>query len=248
MERKEYESLLRDLQIELLKLQKWVLKKGHRLVILFEGRDGAGKGGTILRIMQHLNPRSARVVALPKPTSAERGQWYFQRYVRHLPTTGEIVLFDRSWYNRAGVERVMGFCSDQQYEEFLREVPQFESMLVDSGIRLIKFWLEVSRKEQRRRLNARRKDALKQWKLSPMDELAQKKWNDYTRAKRVMFLRTHLPQAPWVVARSDDKKRARINVIRFLLHQFDYAGKDKKVACVPDGDIIGHSLNPVFGL
>src|SRR5262249_23906111 len=225
MERKEYEALLRDLQIELLKLQKWVLKKGRRIVVLFEGRNGAGKGGTILRIMQHLNPRSARTVALPKPTEAERGQWYFQRYVERLPTMGEIVLFDRSWYNRAGVERVMGFCTDKQYEEFLREVPQFENMLVSSGIRLIKFWLEVNRQEQKRRIKARQKDALKQWKLSPMDALAQKKWNDYTRAKRVMFLRTHMPDAPWIVIRSDDKKRARINCIRSLLNQFDYGGK-----------------------
>src|SRR5262249_43577150 len=173
MERKEYEALLRDLQIELLKLQRWALKKGRRIVVIFEGRDGAGKGGTILRIMQHLNPRSARTVALPKPTDVERGQWYFQRYVERLPTSGEIVLFDRSWYNRAGVEHVMGFCTQEQYEEFLREVPQFENMLVSSGIRLIKFWLEVTRTEQKRRLKSRQKDALKQWKLSPMDEFAQ---------------------------------------------------------------------------
>ncbi len=248
MERKEYEALLRNLQIELLKLQRWVAKKGHRIVVLFEGRDGAGKGGTILRIMQHLNPRSARVVALPKPTPVQLGQWYFQRYVAHLPSFGEIVLFDRSWYNRAGVERVMGFCTDKQYEEFLREVPQFENMLVNSGIHLIKFWLEVDKAEQKRRLKARQQDALKQWKLSPMDAEAQKLWNDYTRAKRTMFLRTHMPVAPWIVARSDDKKRARINVIRYLLRQFDYSGKNNKVACTPDYDIVGHALNPVFGM
>lgn len=247
MGRKDYEQKLVELQIELIKLQRWVIKKGQKLLVIFEGRDGAGKGGTILRIMQHLNPRTARKVALNKPTEVERGQLYFQRYVQHLPTTGEIVLFDRSWYNRAGVERVMGFCSDEEYEEFMRAVPEFETMVVNSGTKLLKVWLEVTRAEQARRLAARKKDPLKQWKLSPMDDYAQEKWDEYTAAKREMFRRTHQPHAPWFVIRSDDKKRARINCIRGLLSVFDYSGKDERVAVRPDPAIVGHALNPEFG-
>ncbi len=247
MRRKDYEALLTNLQIELLKLQRWVQKEGQKIIVLFEGRDGAGKGGTILRIMQHLNPRSARKVALSKPTAEQIGQWYFQRYVEHLPTRGEIVLFDRSWYNRAGVERVMGYCTEDEYEEFMRSVPQFETMLVNSGITLLKFWLDVTKAEQKRRLLARRKDPLKQWKLSPMDEEAQKRWDAYTVAKREMFRRTHQPFAPWIVIRSDDKKRGRINCIRALLSGFTYSGRDRKIACDPDIDIVGHALNPEFG-
>lgn len=247
MGRKEYETLLRELQIELIKLQRWVQNKGNKIAVIFEGRDGAGKGGTILRITQHLNPRSARKVALAKPTDLEKGQWYFQRYALHLPTAGEIVIFDRSWYNRAGVEQVMGFCSDGEYEEFMRAVPEFETMLANAGIHLVKLWLEVTKDEQKRRLEARKKDPLKHWKLSPIDEFAQKKWEDYTQCKREMFKRTHQPHAPWIVVRSDDKKRARINCIRALLTGFNYTDKDKKVARAPDPDIVGHALNPEFG-
>ncbi len=247
MKRKEYEPLLRDLQIELLKLQRWVLNKGKRVVVLFEGRDGAGKGGTILRVTQHLNPRTLRKVALTKPNEMERGEWCFQRYVEHLPTTGEIVLFDRSWYNRAGVERVMGFCTRQEYDDFMRSVPQFESMLVNAGISLLKFWLDISSDEQKRRLASRKEDPLKRWKLSPMDDVAQEKWDDYTTAKREMFRRTHLPHAPWTVVRSDDKKLARVNCIRALLQQFDYDKKDEVVACAPDRHIVGSATDPAFG-
>jgi polyphosphate kinase 2 len=248
MARKYYEQKLVELQIELIKLQRWVVKKGHKVLVIFEGRDGAGKGGTILRIMQHLNPRAARKVALNKPSEVERGQWYFQRYAQHLPAAGEIVLFDRSWYNRAGVERVMGFCTDEEYTEFMRAVPEFETMVVNSGVKLLKVWLEVSREEQARRLEARKKDPLKQWKLSPMDDYAQEKWEEYSVAKREMFIRTHQPHAPWFVIRSDDKKRARINCIRGLLRVFDYSDKDERVAIRPDPAIVGHALNPEFGL
>ena len=247
MKRKEYEPLLRDLQIELLKLQLWALKRGKRIVVVFEGRDGAGKGGTILRITQHLNPRTARKVALTKPSDVERGEWYFQRYVEHLPTAGEIVLFDRSWYNRAGVERVMGFCTDVEYLDFMRSVPQFESMLVSAGTNLLKFWLDISSNEQKRRLASRKKDPLKHWKLSPMDDFAQEKWDDYTTAKREMFRRTHLPHSPWTVVKSDDKKLARINCIRALLNHFDYDKKDKTVARPPESNVVGSALDPVFG-
>lgn len=247
MKRKEYEELLVDLQIELLMLQRWVIKEGKKVVVIFEGRDAAGKGGTIGRIMQHLNPRSARTVALAKPTEKEQGQWYFERYVKRLPTKGEIVLFDRSWYNRAGVERVMGFCTEEEYQEFLRAAPQFEQMLINADIHLVKYWLDVSKKEQRRRFEAREKDPLKQWKLSPMDAAAQERWDEYTEAKHAMFHLTHTPHAPWTVVKSDDKKRARINTIRHLLSCFDYSKKDKKVAVAPDPAIVGNALNPEFG-
>jgi polyphosphate kinase 2 len=225
LRRSSYEREKFRLQVELLKLQAWVKDTGQRVVILFEGRDAAGKGGTIKRFMEHLNPRGARVVALEKPTEAERGQWYFQRFVSQLPTRGEIVLFDRSWYNRAGVERVMGFCTDEEYREFVRQTPEFERNLVRSGIHLIKFWFSVSRKEQRRRFKERQAHPLKQWKLSPIDLASLDKWEDYTRAKEAMFFETDTADAPWTVIKSDCKKRARLNAIRYALHQLPYAAK-----------------------
>jgi len=226
MSRKAYEKQKYRLQVELLKLQAWVKATGAKVVILFEGRDAAGKGGTIKRFMEHLNPRGARVVALEKPSEVERGQWYFQRYVQHLPTAGEIVLFDRSWYNRAGVERVMGFCSDAEYQEFMRQAPEFERNLARSGVHLIKFWFSVSREEQRRRFKERRAHPLKQWKLSPIDLASLDKWDDYTRAKEAMFFHTDIAEAPWTVVKSDCKKRARLNAMRHVLHQLPYANKD----------------------
>lgn len=224
--RRDYEREKFLLQTELLKLQSWVKESQQRLVILFEGRDAAGKGGTIKRFMEHLNPRGARVVALEKPSEVERGQWYFQRYIEHLPTTGEIVLFDRSWYNRAGVERVMGFCSDEEYREFLRQAPEFERNLVRSGIHLIKFWFSVSRAEQRRRFKERKVHPLKQWKLSPIDLASLDKWDDYTHAKEAMFFATDTADSPWTVVKSDDKKRARLNALRYVLHSLPYKDKD----------------------
>lgn len=238
MKRSEYEELKEPLQIELLKLQKWINETGGRVVILFEGRDAAGKGGTIKRFMEHLNPRGARVVALQKPNKRERAQWYFQRYVAQLPTAGEIVLFDRSWYNRAGVERVMGFSSIAEYEEFMRAVPQFEQMLVNSGILLFKYWFAITRKEQERRFHARETDPLKHWKLSPMDIESQSRWVEYTAAKNAMFQETEIPWAPWVVVKSNDKKRARINCMRDLLHRIDYDSKDPKIAKAPEPEIV----------
>ncbi len=226
MSRKNYEAQKYLLQVELLKLQIWVKETGQRVVILFEGRDAAGKGGTIKRFMEHLNPRGARVVALEKPTETERGQWYFQRYVEHLPTAGEIVLFDRSWYNRAGVERVMGFCNPGEYDEFMRQCPDFERHLVRSGIHLIKFWFSVSRAEQRRRFKEREAHPLKQWKLSPIDMASLDKWEDYTKAKEAMFFETDTADAPWTVIKSDCKKRARLNAMRYVLHKLPYAKKD----------------------
>ena len=225
MSRKNYEQQKYRLQVELLKLQKWVRATGQRVVILFEGRDAAGKGGTIKRFMEHLNPRGARVVALDKPTQTELGQWYFQRYIQHLPTAGEIVLFDRSWFNRAGVERVMGFCTDDEYAEFMRQAPEFERNLVRSGIQLIKFWYSVSRSEQRRRFKEREAHPLKQWKLSPVDLASLDKWDDYTRAKEAVFFYTDTADAPWTVIKSDCKKRARLNAMRYVLHKLPYAGK-----------------------
>lgn len=225
MQRKNYERQKYRLQVELLKLQAWVKETGQKVVILFEGRDAAGKGGAIKRFMEHLNPRGARVVALEKPTETERGQWYFQRYVQHLPTNGEIVLFDRSWYNRAGVERVMGFCSDQEYSEFVRQAPEFERMLARNGIHLIKFWFSVSREEQRRRFGERKLHPLKQWKLSPIDMASLDKWDDYTKAKEAMFFHTDTADAPWTVIKSDCKKRARLNAMRYILHKLPYANK-----------------------
>ena len=237
--RDEYEHTKRMLQIELLKAQSWIKDTGQRLVVLFEGRDAAGKGGTIKRFMEHLNPRGASVVALAAPTERERGQWYFQRYVAHLPTRGEIVLFDRSWYNRAVVERVMGFCSDEDYEEFMREVPEFEQMLTRSGVRLVKLWFSVSRREQITRFVIRRIDPVRQWKLSPTDLASLDRWDDYTDAKEEMFLRTHIPNAPWTVVRTNDKKRGRLEALRFVLHQLDYPDKDHTVIGAPDPLIVG---------
>ncbi|MBB1075737.1 polyphosphate kinase 2 [Rhodoferax sp. 4810] len=226
MSRKRYEAEKYKLQVELLKLQSWAKESGQRVVILFEGRDAAGKGGTIRRFMEHLNPRGARVVALEKPSDAERGQWYFQRYVQHLPTAGEIVLFDRSWYNRACVERVMGFCSENEYQQFIHQAPLFERQLVQSGVYLIKFWFSVSRKEQRRRFKERELHPLKQWKLSPIDLASLDKWDDYTKAKEAMFFETDTADAPWTVIKSDCKKRARLNAMRYVLHKLPYTNKE----------------------
>lgn len=222
-QRRVYFRELLRLQAELVKLQDWVVATGHKLVIVFEGRDAAGKGGVIKRIMQRLNPRVCRVVALPAPNDRERTQWYFQRYVPHLPAGGEIVLFDRSWYNRAGVEKVMGFCTDEQYEAFFRDVPEFEKMLVRSGIQLIKYWFSISDEEQELRFLGRIHDPLKQWKLSPMDLESRRRWEHYTKAKEVMLERTHIPESPWWVVPADDKKKARLNCISHLLHQMHYA-------------------------
>lgn len=239
--RKRYEREKFGLQVELLKLQAWVKETGARVVILFEGRDAAGKGGTIKRFMEHLNPRGARVVALEKPTSAESGQWYFQRYVAHLPTKGEIVLFDRSWYNRAGVERVMGFCTDEEYQEFMRECPDFERFLVRSGIYLVKFWFSVSQDEQRRRFKERELHPLKRWKLSPIDKASLDKWDDYTRAKEAMFFTTDTADCPWTVVKSDDKKRARLNAMRYVLNRIPYANKDAQIVGTADPLIVARA-------
>ena len=241
LRRSTYEAEKFRLQVELLKLQAWVKETGQRVVILFEGRDAAGKGGTIKRFMEHLNPRGARVVALEKPTAEETGQWYFQRYVQHLPTRGEIVLFDRSWYNRAGVERVMGFCSDPEYQEFMRQAPEFERHLVRSGVHLIKFWFSVSQKEQRRRFKEREGHPLKQWKLSPIDMASLDKWEDYTRAKEAMFFETDTADAPWTVIKSDCKKRARLNAMRYVLHKLPYGKKDMEQVGKLDPLIVGRA-------
>ncbi len=241
MSRKSYEKQKYHLQIELLKLQAWVKETGQKVVILFEGRDAAGKGGTIKRFMENLNPRGARVIALEKPTETERGQWYFQRYVQNLPTAGEIVLFDRSWYNRAGVERVMGFCTDSQYNEFMRQAPEFERMLTQSGIHLIKFWFSVSQKEQHRRFKERQVHPLKQWKLSPVDLASLDKWDSYTKAKEAMFFATDTADAPWTVIKSDCKKRARLNGLRFILQKIPYTNKDLTKIGQVDPLIVGRA-------
>ena len=239
LSRKSYERQKYRLQVELLKLQAWVKETKQRLIILFEGRDAAGKGGTIKRFMEHLNPRGARVVALDKPSDVERGQWYFQRYISHLPTAGEIVLFDRSWYNRAGVERVMGFCSEEEYQQFLRDVPEFERQLVRSGIHLFKFWFSVSRDEQRRRFKERRLHPLKQWKLSVVDRASLDKWDDYTRAKEAMFLHCDTSDAPWTVIKSDCKKRARLNALRYILNRMPYVNRQADSVGAVDPLIVG---------
>ena len=226
LERQRYFRELFRLQGELVKLQDWVVATGHKMVILFEGRDAAGKGGIIKRITQRLNPRVCRVAALPAPNDRERTQWYFQRYVSHLPAAGEIVLFDRSWYNRAGVERVMGFCSNAEYDEFMRQAPEFERHLVRSGVHVFKFWFSVSRAEQRRRFKEREAHPLKQWKLSPIDMASLDKWEDYTKAKEAMFFETDTADAPWTVIKSDCKKRARLNAMRYVLHKLPYTNKD----------------------
>jgi len=239
MPRPEYEHRKRQLQIELIKLQNWVQDTGQRIVIVFEGRDAAGKGGTIKRFMEHLNPRYARTVALTKPSERETSQWYFQRYVPHLPAAGEIVLFDRSWYNRAGVELVMGFCTPEEYLEFMRETPQLERMWARSGLHLVKFWFSVTQSEQRTRFVIRRVDPVRQWKLSPMDLQSLDKWDDYTEAKEAMFHYTDTPECPWTVVKSNDKKRARLQAIRHVLSLFDYPDKDHDVIGQPDTAIIG---------
>ena len=229
-----YDEELEALQVELVKLQRWVQSNNRRIAILFEGRDAAGKGGTIRRFMEHLNPRAARVVALEKPTERERTQWYFQRYIQHLPASGEIVLFDRSWYNRAGVERVMGFCHANDYLEFMRETPELERMLVRSGIRLFKFWFSVTRDEQRRRFEERERDPLKQWKLSPIDRASLDKWDGYTEAKEAMFFYTDTADAPWTIIKSDDKKRARLNCIAHFLGSIPYTVQERPAIALPE--------------
>jgi polyphosphate kinase 2 len=239
MQRAEYEKLKGELQAELLKVQNWVKQTGQRVVSLFEGRDAAGKGGTIKRFMEHLNPRAAHVVALEKPTESERGQWYFQRYIQQLPTKGELVFFDRSWYNRPGVELVMGFCTSKEYLEFLRQAPSLERMLVNSGLQMFKYWFSVSRCEQLRRFHARKLDPLKQWKLSPVDLESLGRWNEYTKAKEAMFFYTDTADSPWTVIKSDDKKRARINCMRHFLFHLDYPEKDESVLGQPDPLIVG---------
>jgi len=245
LDRDIYEEEKYQLQIELLKFQNYAQDTGTKHVILFEGRDAAGKGGTIKRFMEHLNPRAARVVALTKPTETELGQWYFHRYVTHLPTAGEMVLFDRSWYNRAGVERVMGFVTDRDHDIFLREAPLFEGMLVESGFSLTKLWFSVTQSEQRTRFAIRQIDPVRQWKLSPMDIASLDKWDDYTEAKEAMFFYTDTADAPWIVVKSNDKKRARLEAIRHVLAQFDYDGKDTEVAIPPDPKIVGRGLREI---
>lgn len=239
MRREDYFPALFKLQAELIKMHHWVEHTGAKVLVLFEGRDSAGKGGAIKRITQRLNPRVCRVVALPKPTDRQRTQWYFQRYVEHLPAGGEIVLFDRSWYNRAGVERVMGFCASLDYLEFMRQVPDLERMLARSGIHLFKYWFSVTREEQDRRFTSRKRDPLKQWKLSPIDEQSRDKWVEYTQAKEAMFFYTDTKDAPWTVVKSDDKKRARLNCMQDFLSRLDYPGKDPSVVHGPDPLIVG---------
>ncbi|MBT8414678.1 MAG: polyphosphate kinase 2 [Boseongicola sp.] len=247
LSRSSYEAEKAALQAELLKVQLWVQDTGQKVVMLFEGRDAAGKGGTIKRFTEHLNPRTARVVALNKPTDEERGQWFYQRYIKHLPTDGEIVFYDRSWYNRAGVERVMGFCEPGEYLEFMRETPELERMLTRSGIKLIKYWFSVTQGEQHRRFKARETDPLKRWKLSPVDRASLDKWEDYTEAKEAMFFYTDTADAPWTVVKSDDKKRARLNCMRHFLAQFDYPDKDTSIAQLPDPKIVGEASHVIHG-
>ncbi len=242
---KYYMERMGELQVELLKAQNWIKETGQRVIVLFEGRDAAGKGGTIKRFMEHLNPRGASVVALEKPSDRERTQWYFQRYVEHLPSAGEIVFFDRSWYNRAGVERVMGFCKPEEYLEFMRECPELERMFVRSGIKLFKYWFSVTQEEQRRRFNSRLTDPLKQWKLSPIDRASLDKWNDYTEAKEAMFFYTDTADAPWIIVKSDDKKRARLNCMQHFLGCLDYPGKSRTALHGPDPLIVGSSQHVV---
>jgi len=239
MKGSDYDEEVELLQIELVKMQAWVARTGERVMMLFEGRDAAGKGGTIKRFTENLNPRSARIVALAKPSDHERGQWYFQRYVQNLPSAGEIAFFDRSWYNRAGVEHVMGFCSPHEYLEFMRQAPEFERMLVRSGIRVFKFWFSVSREEQLRRFLGRARDPLKQWKLSPMDVESLGRWESYTKAKEAMLFYTDTADAPWTIIRSDDKNRARLAAMKFVLNSIPYDGKDESVVNAPDSKIIG---------
>lgn len=241
LKRDEYERSKARLQVELLKVQRWVEDTGQKVVMIFEGRDAAGKGGTIKRFTEHLNPRTTRVIALNKPTERETSQWYFQRYIEHLPAAGEMVLFDRSWYNRAGVERVMGFCGPKDYLEFMRQTPDFERMLTRSGILLFKYWFSVSKDEQHRRFKARETDPLKQWKLSPVDMASLNKWKDYTEAKEAMFFNTDTADAPWTIIKSNDKKRARLNCMQHFLSSLPYPGRDRRVVHGPDPKIVGHA-------
>ncbi len=236
-----YNKHKEELQVELLKVQNWVKMTGQRIIVICEGRDAAGKGGTIKRFMEHLNPRASRIVALEKPTDHERGQWYFQRYVKHLPSEGEMVFFDRSWYNRAGVERVMGFCDSLEYLEFMRQVPDLERMLTRTGIRLFKYWFSVTEAEQERRFAARSQDPLKQWKLSPIDQQSRGKWKEYTEAKEAMFFYTDTADAPWTIVKSDDKKRARLNCMQHFLAALDYPDKNEHIIHGPDPLIVGPS-------
>jgi polyphosphate kinase len=242
---KLYMEQMAHLQVELLKAQNWVRETGQKIVVLFEGRDAAGKGGTIKRFMEHLNPRGARIVALEKPTDRERSQWYFQRYIEHLPSAGEIVFFDRSWYNRAGVERVMGFCSPNDYLEFMRSTPDIERMMVRSGVKLFKFWFSVTREEQAKRFKARETDPLKQWKLSPIDKASLNKWDDYTEAKEAMFFFTDTADSPWTIIKSDDKKRARVNCMRYFLNSLPYQEKGDHPVEAPDPLIVGSSIHVI---
>ncbi len=245
LSRRDYEGQKAQLQAELLKVQHWAQETGQKFVILFEGRDAAGKGGTIKRFMEHLNPRWARVVALNKPTEVERGQWFFQRYIEHLPTNGEMVFYDRSWYNRAGVERVMGFCSANEYLEFMRQAPELERMLVRSGIQLYKYWFSVTQDEQLERFRSREADPLKRWKLSPVDRVSIGKWDDYTEAKEAMFFYTGTADAPWIIIKSNDKKRARLACMRHFLDSLNYPGKDVGMVGRPDPLIVGQAEHVV---
>jgi polyphosphate kinase 2 len=234
-----YEQQLRHLQIELVKLQQWILKKNKRVAVIFEGRDAAGKGGNIRRFMEHLNPRSSRLVALNKPTKVEKGQWYFQRYIKELPNPGEIVFFDRSWYNRAVVEPVMGFCTEQEYREFLVQVPEFEHMLYEDGLVIIKFWLSISKDEQLRRFDARNSNPLKRWKFSPVDKKGQELWDRYTHYKDEMFSKTHTSYCPWMIIKSNNKKVARLEAMRYVLSKFDYDGKSEaSTTLTPDPNVV----------
>ncbi|WP_254430284.1 MULTISPECIES: polyphosphate kinase 2 [Ruegeria] len=245
LSRAAYEKQKAQLQAELLKVQLWAQETGQKFVLLFEGRDAAGKGGTIKRFMEHLNPRQARVVALNKPTWEEKGQWYYQRYIQELPTVGEMVFYDRSWYNRAGVERVMGFCTPNEYLEFMRQTPELERMMVRSGIQLYKYWFSVTRDEQLRRFKSRETDPLKQWKLSPIDKASLDKWDDYTEAKEAMFFYTDTADAPWTIVKSNDKKRARLNCMRHFLSTLDYPDKDHDIVGQPDPLIVGQAHHVV---
>ncbi|QDC09030.1 polyphosphate kinase 2 [Oceanicola sp. D3] len=247
LSRRSYEHQKADLQAELLKVQKWVAETGQKIVVLFEGRDAAGKGGTIKRFMEHLNPREARVVALNKPSEREKGEWFFQRYIEHLPTAGEMVFYDRSWYNRAGVERVMGFCSPNEYLEFMRQTPELERMLVRSGIHLFKYWFSVTKEEQRARFASRETDPLKRWKLSPIDKASLDMWDDYTEAKEAMFFYTDTADAPWTIVKSADKKRARLACMRHFLASLDYPGRNMKVVKGPDPALVSAGAHVVRG-
>lgn len=242
-----YEKQLRQLQIELVKLQQWILKKNKRVAIIFEGRDAAGKGGNIRRFMEHLNPRSSRLVALNKPTNVEKGQWYFQRYIKELPNPGEIVFFDRSWYNRAVVEPVMGFCTTKEYQEFLVQVPEFEHMLYEDGMVIMKFWLSISKEEQLRRFDSRNSNPLKRWKFSPVDKKGQELWDQYTHYKEEMFSKTHTSYCPWTIIKSNSKKTARLEAMRYVLSQFDYEGKSEALTTLtPDPNIVMRYYRSAF--